>query len=473
MKKKLSFDCLLVLAFLLLAVGHLNAGTLKVNAKNWRYFDNETGKAVYLVSSHTWMVTVDSSGFSAYGWDLNKWKKYLDFLKYWNLNFIRMWAWEHDTHGESFWVKTSSGKFDLTRFNQAYFDKVYSFVKAAEERHVYVGVMLFQGWSGALSFQKANFKNWTLHPMNANNNINGIDGDPGHRGYGSEIHNRSNKIILPYWEAYVRKMVDTLNGFDNIFWEIGNEDPYPPFARYFIDFIHDYEKGKLKQHLVWYSSGGGTGNANVYSSNADVFSPEDENWGERTALFFRDPPPVSHDKPEILDNDHVGNHTTPITFSPLDQRNWTWKAFLRGYHPLHMDSYDTPVFYKVKPSPNHPMKGVSTSPLWDPQRKSLGDTLRFADKMRYLVETTPTTDTNICSTGYCLYSVGKEYLAYQPLVSGSITLDLAPGSYKVETFDTTDSSTKTTQVKNWTGGKRTFQRPSHVREDWVLYVFRE
>ncbi|MBK7709966.1 MAG: hypothetical protein IPJ37_02580 [Bacteroidales bacterium] len=83
---------------------------------------------------------------------------------------------------------------------------------------------------------------------------------------------------------------------------------------------------------------------------------------------------------------------------------------------------------------DHPIPGVSTCPLWDPQRRSLGNTLLFANKMKYLEDTQPTEDTNMCSTGYCLYSIGKEYIAYQPDVSGSITLDLAKGSYKVETL---------------------------------------
>jgi hypothetical protein len=279
-----------------------------------------------------------------------------------------------------------------------------------------------------------------------------------------------NTAILPYWEAYVKKMVDTFNDCNNVIWEMGNEDPYPPFSKHFIDVIHTYEKTKPKQHLVWYSSGSGTGNAAIYSSNADVYSPEDGDWGNKTALLFRDPPVVSHQKPEILDNDHVGNHTTVTTFTALDQRNWTWKSFLRGYHPLFMDFYDMADWSKVPPTANHPIQGVSTNPLWDPQRKSLGNTLRFANKMKDLAATLPTADTNLCSTGYCLYSSGSEYVAYQPAASGSITLDLAAGSYKVETFDTDDSSTETTRISDWAGGKRTFAKPSHVNQDWVLYL---
>lgn len=474
MKTQAIISLLAVSTSLSLHASESPSAVLKTHAENWRYFDDGSGKAVYLVSSHTWMADLTSPGWPVGDWNLNKWNKHLDFAQHWNLNFVRMWMWEHDTKGEGIWMKTDSGKFDLDRLNQAYFDKLFSYVKEAKERKIFVGVMLFQGFSGALPFNKDNFKNWTLHPMNAGNNINKINGDPGHKGYGVEIHNAENKAILAYWKAYVRKMVDTLNGFDNILWEMGNEDPYPAFTKHLIDFIHTYEKSKPKQHLVWYSAGSGTGNAAIYSSNADVLGPETAGeWGKKSALHFKDPPAVSHLKPEILDNDHVGNHTTPATFTPLDQRNWAWKAFLRGYHPLHMDAYDSPKWYGVQPVANHPISGVTTSPLWDPQRKSLGDTRRFANKMKHLLNTRPTEDTNLCSTGYCLYADGREYLAYQPSASASITLDLAKGSYKAETFDTDDSSSETTEVSDWPGGKKTFQKPDHVKEDWVLRVFTE
>jgi hypothetical protein len=470
------FAFLTIFALTSLVTAKPKPAPLKQHAGNWRYFDDGSGKPVYLVSSHTWMVDLSSPGWPQADWDANKLNKYLDFTQYWNLNFIRTWMWEHDTGAEGIWVKNAQGKFDLNQLNQAYFDRLHTFVREAEKRHIYVGVMLFQGFSGAISLKTLNattWKNWELHPMNATNNINSINGDPTREGYGIEIHNVENTAIMPYWEAYVKKMVDTFNDCNNVIWEMGNEDPYPPFSKHFIDVIHSYEKTKSRQHLVWYSGGASTGNANIYSSNADVYGPETEgDWGKMNAVYFRNPPVVSHHKPEILDSDHLGNHTTPVTFTALDQRNWTWKSFLRGYHPLFMDSYDHPNWYSIPPTANHPIAGVSTNPLWDPQRKSLGNTLQFSNKMKDLAATQPTDDTELCSTGYCLYSSGNEYVAYQPEVSGSITLDLAAGSYKVETFDTDDSSFETTKISGWAGGKRTFEKPAHVNQDWVLYVVR-
>lgn len=129
----------------------LKTGVIKQNPDNWRYFDDGSGKAIFLTGSHTWMRNLSVPGWPDMGWDLNKWRKHIQFLKYWNHNFIRMWMWEHDGGtAPCIWTKMG-GKFDLNSLNQAYFDRVKSFVEEAKNNNIYVGVMLFQGWSGAQS----------------------------------------------------------------------------------------------------------------------------------------------------------------------------------------------------------------------------------------------------------------------------------------------------------------------------------
>lgn len=134
-------------------------------------------------------------------------------------------------------------------------------------------------------------------------------------------------------------------------------------------------------------------------------------------------------------------------------------------HVLHMDCYD--VFWDGEaPTPNHPIEGVATNPHYDPQRKSLGDILRFADKVD-LVNMIPTNDSTVCSTTFCLANSGKEYLAYQPEINESIKLNLKSGKYSIETFDTIDSSIENSSIE-WDGGQKVFAKPSHVAEDWVI-----
>jgi hypothetical protein len=95
--------------------------------------------------------------------------------------------------------------------------------------------------------------------MNPSNNVNGIDGDLNHDGRGTEIDTLEDSRITRLQEAYVRKVIDTVNEFDNVLYEIGNEmGPYSTdFQYHFIRFVKRYEAKKRLQHPVgmtfqWY-----------------------------------------------------------------------------------------------------------------------------------------------------------------------------------------------------------------------------
>ena len=120
---------------------------------------------------------------------------YLNFLEQYEHDFVRLWVWE-----QAAWINESTAKitfdplpyqrkgpgtavdggrkFDLTRFNQAYFDRLRSRVIEAGERGIYVSVMLFQSFSNQRK-NTAGGNPWTGHPFNVSNNINGINGDHG------------------------------------------------------------------------------------------------------------------------------------------------------------------------------------------------------------------------------------------------------------------------------------------------------
>ena len=139
-------------------------GPLRVLASNPRYFTDGSRKAIYLTGSHTWCNFATDQGKSdpPLAFDFNA---YLDFLADHNHNFFRGWVWELAYSDEGFntnglfrwsphpWLRTGPGdatdgkpKFDLTRFNSDFFDRIRSRAKAAGERGFYVSIMLFQGY---------------------------------------------------------------------------------------------------------------------------------------------------------------------------------------------------------------------------------------------------------------------------------------------------------------------------------------
>src|ERR671922_2018670 len=129
---------------------------LRVKSTNPRYFFDSKGNPVYLTGSYLNEYNTPSGS-----WDFTS---HLDLLQQQKQNFTRVsgWVqspWIYETAGPiSFasqpYERTGPGlaldgglKFDLTQFNQAYFDQLRSHVVEAAQRGIYVSVMLFEGFS--------------------------------------------------------------------------------------------------------------------------------------------------------------------------------------------------------------------------------------------------------------------------------------------------------------------------------------
>jgi hypothetical protein len=107
-------------------------------------------------------------------------------------------------------------KFDLNQLDPDYFDRLRARAVATRERGIYVSVMLFEGWG-------LSFASWDGHPLNARNNVQGIDGDPDGNGKGTETQALVVPEVTRIQEAYVRKVIDPVNDLDNVLFEIANE----------------------------------------------------------------------------------------------------------------------------------------------------------------------------------------------------------------------------------------------------------
>ncbi|MBN2289164.1 MAG: hypothetical protein JXQ83_07510 [Candidatus Glassbacteria bacterium] len=456
-----------IAAVLLLGLGACNAprpvpqgpGPLRVHPQNPRYFTDNSGKAVYLTGSHTWANLQDISGPSPKRFD---YEAYLDLLEKYNHNFFRLWTWEHTI--EASWApdttvlkfgptliypRTGPGaaldslpRFDLSEFNQAHFDRLRSRVAEAGERGFYVMIMLFQGWSiekkGPAKEDPGAGNPWVGHPCNRANNINGIDGDPNGDGQGEETHMLEVPAVTEMQEAYIRKVVDTVNDLDNVLYEISNESNRNSTAWHYemIDYLHGYEQGKPKQHpvVMTFQYQGGT-NDDLFAGPAEAVSP---NPGENEQ--YRDAPPASDGLKVILnDTDHL--------WGIGGNAGWVWKSFLRGLNPMFMDPLKQLYYYPYLSGDG------GLNPEWEAIRWSMGYTKAFAERMD-LAGMTPRGE--LASSGYCLAKTGAErpeYLVYLP-EGGEVSVDLtgSPVPLAVELFD--PARGVTTDVWQVHGGTR-------------------
>ena len=103
-------------------------------------------------------------------------------------------------------------KFDLTKWNSAYFKRLRNFVNEAGKRGVVVELVLF------CPFYKDDM--WKLSPMNAVNNINDIG-----KMERTEVYTLNHPRLLAVQDKMVRRIVKELRDFDNVYYEICNE-PY-------------------------------------------------------------------------------------------------------------------------------------------------------------------------------------------------------------------------------------------------------
>ena len=318
-------------------------GPLVRSADNPRYFEDPTGRIVYLTGSHTWSNFQDNGpGETPPPFDYGR---YLDFLEAHNHNFFRLWVWEgarwtvetrdgnYRFHPDGPFLRTGPGtaldgepRWDLTRFDDRYFDRLRTRVTEARRRGIYVSVMLFNGWSVSSSRGTVRYHNpWLAHPFHHANNINGVDGDVDADGSGEEIHELGNRDVLAFQEAYVRRVVDAVTDLDNVLYEISNESHNRSVAwqYHMIRTIREYEDSKSNRHPVGMTSTfPGGRNADLYASPADWISPN----------AFVDPLPWMGRKVVLADTDHI--------WGIGGDRAWVWRSVTRGLHPVFMDGYD-------------------------------------------------------------------------------------------------------------------------------------
>jgi uncharacterized protein YjdB len=418
-------------------------GPLRVSSRNPRYFEDGTGRIVYLTGSHTWSNFEDNGTSSPppafdYG-------AYLDFLVAHGHNFMRMWTWEQSKWtaeiAADYWISPGpfrrtgpdaaldgSPKFDLNQFDDTYFARLRSRVQAAGARGIYVSVMLFNGWSIATKGTHTLNNPWKGHPFNSANNINGVNGDTNHDGVGFEIQTLADPAITALQEAYVRRVIDAVGDLDNVLYEIDCEgDPTSRDWQYhMIQVIRDYEATKGERHPVGMTPMWPNGvDADLYASAAD--------WVSITGSVD-DPAVATGSKVVIADTDHIcgicGNAA------------WVWRSFTRGQNPILMDGYDGAAIGMGAAD------YTRSDPVWESIRLNLGYARNYAIRIN-MAAAQPRGD--LASTGYCLAVPGSEYLVFLP-TGGSVRVNLSgvTGARAVEWLN--PATGKVTQAAAVSGG---------------------
>lgn len=192
---------------------------ISLHPENPNYFIFK-GKPTILVTSGEHYGAVMNADFD--------YVKYLQALKNAGLNYTRIFTGPYSEMGDktfgiqnntmnptpksclTAWAKDASGKYNLEEWNKAYFDRLKAFVATAAENGIVVEVTLFTSYYTD--------HQWSTSPFNPKNNLQQTDSISF-----KQVNTVNNGSYMKFQENYVRKVVQELNSFSNIFFEIQNE----------------------------------------------------------------------------------------------------------------------------------------------------------------------------------------------------------------------------------------------------------
>jgi hypothetical protein len=446
-------------------------GPLVVSSENARWFTAGPGnEAVYLAGVNLWNNLQDGGGAGTCDDPAPRFDfpAYLDFLHDHGQNFIRLWRWEHvkfrltpdlDTGGPYCvapqpWARTGAGtafdggpRFDLSTFDEAYFDRLHQRVVEAGRRHIYVSVMLFEGFCLHLCVEESTIAG---HPFDGQNNVNGVDIASIDDYQGSSVSPR----VLALQQAYIHRVIDTVHDLDNVLYEVANES-YTGSVEWqydVIDSVKQYERDRgYDEHPVGMSAIWPNGEEEwLFDSPADWVMP----GTYPPPPDYRDDPPASDGTKVVISE---SDHYAPCGVDAV----WAWRSLTRG---LSSSQLDCGIGDPAHPSPEFD--------FLEPARLAQGDARRQADRMD-LLAMEPRGD--LASTGYALANVGEEYLVLQPAdSSASFTVTLAAGTYRPRWFDI-ETRARTTGPKITVTGTRavTFSPPFAEPSPSVLDLVRD
>jgi hypothetical protein len=268
--------------------------------------------------------------------------------------------------------------------------------------------------------------------MFAENNVNGVSCDANGDVHCEETHTLTNATVTAYQEAYVQKVIDTLNDIDGYIYEISNEPGFDSvvWQNHVAEVVSTYGlQGGRQSHPIWMSHWGT--HSRQPPSNDYLYNNPHVHIVALAGLEFETNPPHNEANKSVNvwfhDTDHGGKNGNGIVTV-----DWPWKSLTRGISPLLLDC----PFDVCRREPD------SERPLI---KRAMAQSLAYANKIN-LKAMTVETGTSIIESGYGLYEACAEYLMYMP-ADGSHSINLSScqsdRSFAVEFFEPLTATTTT------------------------------
>lgn len=377
-------------------------------------------------------------------------KAYLDELAADGLNLTRTFSGTYFEVGASFgitentlaprreayigpWIrsdlpgaKDGGNKFDLTKFNEAYFTRLKEFIAEASKRGIVVEYVLFCPFYDD--------KLWAVNAMNVANNVNGIG-----QMKREEVYTLGHKEMLDVHLAFVRKAVAELNSFDNVYFEICNEPYFGGVredwqARIAAEIVAT-EKNLPNKHLIAQNIANGSKKVEKPDPNVSIFN-----------YHYATPPDVVEQNVHL--NRPIGDDETGFKGSAdVTYRSEGWDFLIAGGAIYSSLDYSFSVKHPAGTLRDYRSPGGGSKEL----RQQLGIAKKFIESFEFMkmkpmngvvkggsvqvdLKGTPA---KAQASVRVLGEAGKQYIVYIRGGRGAeLQLDLPAGKYRAEWLNT-------------------------------------
>lgn len=344
-------------------------------------------------------------------------------------------------------------KFDLTRWDDAYFRRLKDLVAQAGRRGIVVEFTFF------CPFYRDDM--WVRSPMHAGNNVNGVGEVPREAVYTLDRHGG----LLAVQEAMVRKIVGELRDADNVLWEICNE----PYTGKPVRLVAEEWERRIADVIVDAEGGRRPGTApRLITQNIANGRKKIENPHPAVSVFnfhYAHPPDAVTMNYGL--NRVIGDNETGFKgIADAHYRMEAWEFLLAGgalYNNLDYSftvGHEDGTFIYPEKTPG------GGNAAFRRQMKVLADFMNRFDFVRMQPEPAVVKSADPEKRRVqALVERGRQYALYlkgNPL--GPLTLDLPAGEYQVEWIDVISGGLEQRTALKHGGGDATLRVPGGYQE---------
>ncbi|MGQ9524156.1 MAG: hypothetical protein ACUVTZ_04865 [Armatimonadota bacterium] len=343
-------------------------------------------------------------------------------------------------------------KFDLTKWDDAYFARLKDFIRQADRRGVVVELVLFCPYYGESM--------WNLSPLNARNNVNGIGNVPR-----TEVLTLKHKDLVAVQTAMVEKIVRELNGFDNLYYEICNE-PYfggvtLDWQAHIADTIVKAEASLPKKHLIAQNISNGSARIKNPHPAVSIFNFHYSNPPDSVAWNYH--------LNKVIAFDETG-------FKGIEDKPYrtdAWEFIIAGGAVYSHLDYSFTAEHERGTFVFPPTQPGGGGPSIRRQLRILKDFIHSLDFLRMKPDNSAIKGgVPQGAVARALVNPGNSYAIYvKGGTKADLVLDLPAGRYRAEWVNTLTGRVEKTDVINHQGGSAKLSSPSYS-EDIALKIVR-